>query len=337
MLRTTLGLVALAMASPTAHAAEDFIAKRVDRAGRTERALVARTFFSGGLDWFFQPGSSTESASMRGHAFTLNGGIIHEVTACLYNTAPSLQTFKTTVSVEQGVFIRELFGFQSVFPPQSVTCHTLPAFNSAITAGPFNIHVQFNKSEVDNRFAGLPATDSGELFDVQIGSQRPPLANSSGQLVTIRGVGISYLIEENDNAPPPPPPPPPPSGSCVRDAQTACILNGRFEVRVSMKNFANPPVTFPGIVQLYNGQSSETDQSVSFYTFNNGNVEVFVKMVNACSTTTPAFWLFAAGATNAETEISVRDTVSGQAQEIHNPPGLLFETVAHPGAFFTCP
>jgi hypothetical protein len=76
---------------------------------------------------------------------------------------------------------------------------------------------------------------------------------------------------------------------------------------------------------------------VSFYSFNNGNVEVFVKMVNACTTATPAFWLFAAGATNAETTITVRDTVSGQLQEIHNPPGFLFETVAHTGAFFTCP
>jgi hypothetical protein len=75
---------------------------------------------------------------------------------------------------------------------------------------------------------------------------------------------------------------------------------------------------------------------VSFYSFDNGNVEVFVKMVNACSTASPAFWLFAAGATNAETAITVRDTVSGQIQEIHSPSGMLFETVAHTGAFFTC-
>ena len=108
------------------------------------------------------------------------------------------------------------------------------------------------------------------------------------------------------------------------------------EVKVTQENFQTPPVTFPGIIQLYQGVSSETAQSVSFYSFNNGNVEVFVKMVDACATPSNAFWLFAAGATNAKTSIFVRDTVSGLSQGIFNPSGQLFQTVANTQAFKTC-
>jgi hypothetical protein len=124
---------------------------------------------------------------------------------------------------------------------------------------------------------------------------------------------------------------------CVRDDQTACLLDDRFEVRVQMKNHANPPVTFPGIIQLYQGATSETEQSVSFYSFNNGNVEVFVKMVDACGL--PAFnsfWLFAAGATDAETTITARDTHSGLVRTITNQSGQLFLPYANTQAFLTC-
>jgi DNA-binding beta-propeller fold protein YncE len=127
------------------------------------------------------------------------------------------------------------------------------------------------------------------------------------------------------------------TGDCVRDAETACLLGKRFEVKVKMWNFANPPVLFPGFIQTYQGVTSETDQSASFYSFTAGNVEVFVKMVDACDAPDfESFWLFAAGATTAETEIRVRDTVAEQTRIIHNPSGVLFEAVADTGAFHTC-
>jgi len=126
-------------------------------------------------------------------------------------------------------------------------------------------------------------------------------------------------------------------GVCVRDSRTACLLGGRFEVRVTMKDFGDPPVTFPGFIQTYGGQSSETDQSVSYYSFKNGNVEIFIKMVDACGNPNyVSYWLFAAGATSADTLILVRDTGTEEVYQIHNPPGLLFETVADTQAFQTC-
>lgn len=104
-----------------------------------------------------------------------------------------------------------------------------------------------------------------------------------------------------------------------------------------MFNFANPPELFIGRVQTYGGESSETDQSVSFYSFQDGNVEIFVKMVDACSSPSfVSYWLFASGATNAETEITVRDTLTGLVRTIINPAGQLFQTVANTEAFETC-
>ena len=125
-------------------------------------------------------------------------------------------------------------------------------------------------------------------------------------------------------------------GPCVRDANTACLLDDRFEVRVTMKDFSTPAVVFPGVIQTYSGASSETNQTVSFYSFQEGNVEVFVKMVDACTHATTAFWLFAAGATDADTEITVRDSLADEIYTIHNLPHVVFDTVADTQAFKTC-
>ena len=104
-----------------------------------------------------------------------------------------------------------------------------------------------------------------------------------------------------------------------------------------MWNFANPKVLFIGRIQTYGGVSSETDQTVSFYTFEDGNVELFIKMVDACTHPSfVSFWLFAAGATNAEAEIVVRDTQTGLTRTILNPSGQLFVTYANNRAFETC-
>ena len=152
-------------------------------------------------------------------------------------------------------------------------------------------------------------------------------------------------------------PPPGSTDPCFRDNQTtACLLgdgsqssvaarggslgDGRFEVTVTMRDFANPPNgpgdLFPGMIQFYNGQSSETTQAVNFYSFLFGNVEIFVKMVDACSSSFNSFWVFAAGATNAETVIVIRDSWTGQVYRIENPRGQDFFFAPDTQAFQTC-
>ena len=147
-------------------------------------------------------------------------------------------------------------------------------------------------------------------------------------------------------------PPPTSTDPCLRDAHTACLLDppvdrgaggpgdGRFEVTVQMHDFANPPngpgSLFQGMVQTYNGESSETTQAVNFYAFEEGNVEVFVKMVDACTSGFNSFWVFVAGATNAETVILIRDTWTGEVYRIDNPRGVDFFVAPDTQAFKTC-
>lgn len=147
---------------------------------------------------------------MIGHTSTTNGGIVSQVTACLYNESAFTRTFRATASVAQGSSTIQAVTFQRTFPSQTFTCHLLTGFNATVAPGAFRVEVSYNPSEADNLFLGLPATDSGEVFDVQIGSARPPSANGLQGSIPIRGVGIKYRFAEND-APPPPPAPTAPS------------------------------------------------------------------------------------------------------------------------------
>ena len=81
---------------------------------------------------------------------------------------------------------------------------------------------------------------------------------------------------------------------------------------------------------------AETDQAVFHESFQPGNFEVGVKMVDACATSFEAFWVFVAGATNAEAEVVILDTWSGERYRVYNPRGQLFSTTADTAAFATC-
>jgi len=77
--------------------------------------------------------------------------------------------------------------------------------------------------------------------------------------------------------------------------------------------------------------------SGSFWFFAPSNVELDVKVLNAC---TPGlgnhYWFFAAGLTNVATELVVTDSVSGATKVYHSAGGGLFQTVVDTSAF-DCP
>ena len=54
---------------------------------------------------------------------------------------------------------------------------------------------------------------------------------------------------------------------------------------------------------------------------NPDNVEVLVKVLDACSTSSHRFWVFAAGLTNLESNLIVTDTVTGAFRVYTNPSG----------------
>lgn len=84
--------------------------------------------------------------------------------------------------------------------------------------------------------------------------------------------------------------------------------------------------------------SKLTDETGYFTFFGDDNVELVVKVLDACDV--PGFnhfWVFVAGLTNVEVTLTVTDTVSGQTNTYFNPLGQAFLPIQDTSAFATCP
>ena len=81
-----------------------------------------------------------------------------------------------------------------------------------------------------------------------------------------------------------------------------------------------------------------TSDTGYFWFFGPDNVEVIVKVLDACGL--PGFdnfWVFAAGLTNVEVLLRVTDTESGEIQEYQNPQGTAFQPIQDTDSFANCP
>jgi hypothetical protein len=135
------------------------------------------------------------------------------------------------------------------------------------------------------------------------------------------------------------------AGPCAADANTACLLGGRFKVTGSMRNaqnqvFATKVMQFPGPVSKQPRARAETDQAAFFQSFSAGNFEIGVKMVDACSlpqgNPLRAYWIFYGGLTNAFSEVRAVHTATGSVDLWRNPAGSLPTTEGRTNAF-PCP
>lgn len=115
---------------------------------------------------------------------------------------------------------------------------------------------------------------------------------------------------------------------CVADTTTLCLGNGRFRVTADWS-------TSDGTTGHGRGVALTPD-SAYFWFFSAGNVEVVVKVLNACSTG-GNYWVFAAGLTNVGVKLTVTDTFSGVSRTYTNPLGTPFAPVQDTSAFATCP
>jgi hypothetical protein len=80
-----------------------------------------------------------------------------------------------------------------------------------------------------------------------------------------------------------------------------------------------------------------TPDSGYFWFFDRDNVEVVLKVLDACDVAGfNSFWVFAAGLTNVEVDITVEDTWTGQTWSRSNPLSETFQPVLDTAAFKTC-
>jgi hypothetical protein len=118
-------------------------------------------------------------------------------------------------------------------------------------------------------------------------------------------------------------------GNCVANARTLCLFSGRFEVKIDFE-------TAQGATG--DGQAIPlTDESGYFWFFDDANVELVIKVIDACDFN-DRYWVFAGGLTNVETHLTVRDTQHpGAVFTSINPLNQDFAPILDGNAFATCP
>ncbi|MCH9647044.1 MAG: carboxypeptidase regulatory-like domain-containing protein [Deltaproteobacteria bacterium] len=120
------------------------------------------------------------------------------------------------------------------------------------------------------------------------------------------------------------------AGECVPFSTRLCLNGGRFAVDMDWR------------VQNGNsgvGQAVDltfADDSGYFWFFNQDNVEVIVKVLDACETSFNSFWVFAAGLTNVGVDMTVTDTLTGAVQVYNSPLSMPFQPILDTRAFSTC-
>jgi virginiamycin B lyase len=116
--------------------------------------------------------------------------------------------------------------------------------------------------------------------------------------------------------------------SCVADATTLCLNNGRFRVRADWR-------TRDGS----NGQGrgvALTSDSGYFWFFDAANVELVVKVLNGCGSNS-RYWTFAGGLTDVNVVWTVTDTQTGVIKTYTNPQGTPFQPIQDTEAIAACP
>lgn len=119
-------------------------------------------------------------------------------------------------------------------------------------------------------------------------------------------------------------------GPCVAGANVLCVNNSRFRVAVAWSTGTGT------------GQGSVTPlpsapDSGLFYFFTPSNIEMLIKVLNACVPPYNHYWVFFAATTNVEFGVVVTDTQNGKTRAYYNPLNRIAPPVQDVDAFATCP
>ncbi len=115
--------------------------------------------------------------------------------------------------------------------------------------------------------------------------------------------------------------------SCAPSDTALCLNGGRFRVEAEWRT----PQGRTGRAQAV----PLTSDTGYFWFFGAANVEAVVKVLNACASG-QRFWVFAAGLTNVEVDLTVADTWTGKVRTYRNPLNKPFRPLQDTSAFKTC-
>jgi plastocyanin len=118
---------------------------------------------------------------------------------------------------------------------------------------------------------------------------------------------------------------------CVAGPETLCINNSRFRVTVDWR--IPDGSTGPG----HAAPVPSAPDSGLFYFFAPANLEMLVKVLNACVDPFNHYWVFYSATTNVEFAVVVTDTANGKTRAYFNPLNRSAPPVQDVSAFATCP
>ena len=192
------------------------------------------------------------------------------------------------------------------------------------TAGPTGAQV-FSLAEGVRRgpafaFAADPSTQTPALPALAVGDD-----DRTAIVVKRQEIGSSNFAVESFEFTLPMTP-----GACADEPgqnDPLCLTGERFEITVQWQDFAG---------NIGSGQPfALTADSGYLWFFEEDNVEVLLKVLDACSFT-GGFWVFGTGLTDTEVSLVVDDSVSGRTRTYFNPLRSRFEPIQEVNAFETC-
>jgi hypothetical protein len=116
---------------------------------------------------------------------------------------------------------------------------------------------------------------------------------------------------------------------CFSSTTVLCLANGRFAVEVDFDTVLGGGGSGQGVAV------PETDNTGMFWFFEPSNLEIMIKVLDACPVN-DRFWVFFAGLTNVGFDLTVTDTVSGEVNVYSNADETPVNPVLDTDAFDTC-
>jgi hypothetical protein len=95
-----------------------------------------------------------------------------------------------------------------------------------------------------------------------------------------------------------------------QDGYSTLCLGGRFEVRADYR-------TFNGNTGSGSGNLITPDTAI-FYFFDPSNIELVVKILDACSSGLPGYWVFASGLTDVAVDLTITDKATNRSKIYRN-------------------